>query len=178
MPLTHRDYFLKFNLSVEQYGEILVAEALGEKKLGDTQPCYDVACDQTRFAKLLGSNTSSEPETVRIEVKSKMSQHGNATVVKCGEIKFNGKGKHEGMTHLVIVIVDDGTEIGGVEARGDVKHAWLMDAKTAKRFKRSGGNGEGNEPYISVPDVETHAQSEGVRCIKDQLNLIATMAIG
>ena len=42
MIRTHQDYFKRFRLNVEQYGEILIAHVFDGTKMGDAQPCYDI----------------------------------------------------------------------------------------------------------------------------------------
>jgi hypothetical protein len=51
--MTHRDYFRRYKLNAEQYGEILVFEAFGGLKVGDAQPGYDVHVEIAKFREML-----------------------------------------------------------------------------------------------------------------------------
>jgi hypothetical protein len=50
---SHREYFRQYRLNVEQYGEILVADAFRGQKIGDAQPAYDVEVSGDTFVDTL-----------------------------------------------------------------------------------------------------------------------------
>jgi hypothetical protein len=94
---THRQYFERFGLSAAQYGEILVTAAFHGKKLGDTQPCYDVAATVSALKRAL-QDAGVEPGAVlpggldgdaRIQVRSKLNQSpsGKASVIHSGRLR-------------------------------------------------------------------------------------------
>ena len=126
--LTHETYFRTYNLSVEQYGEILATQAFPSgRKMASGNRGYDVkACIDGKEA--------------RIEVKSKLSttQTGKATVVHCGKHKFGAKG----MTHLLVVLVDPSHP-------SSIDIAWLLTARQAKDLRRRRTKSQ----YINVDDL-------------------------
>lgn len=124
--MNHRDYFCKFKLNVEQYGEILGAQAFGLAKLGDAQPCYDLSGGKAAMIAALDAHSHKEhpikadffdkdESKVFIEVKSKLaySNGSKASVVHCHPNKINGverkkSGFARPMSHMLIVIVAPG----------------------------------------------------------------------
>ena len=103
MIWTHQKYYQRFQLNVEQYGEILIAHIFEGRKMGDAQPCFDNETTNHKVrANLLTAGASaeavdaclsgSEADAVRIEVKSKLTytQTGRANVIHCNENKING----------------------------------------------------------------------------------------
>ena len=155
MMLTHRQYFQTYKLSVAQYGEILVAQAVAGEKRGDTQPCYDVLADAAQLGDLLsraGVDRTSPvwpaPETeVRIQVRSKLrnTPSGTATVVHCKETDL------QGMTHLAVILVSP--------ADGTIAHAWLMTSEAAARLRKKD---EGRIQYIRVSQLKSEPLPDGV----------------
>jgi hypothetical protein len=113
---THRQYFRRYRLSAAQYGEILVAEAFGGQKLGDSQPCYDVLTTEEKLAAVLEAAGGSygvpadRGAEVLIQVRSKLSESrsGKASVVHCKTSDLEGSRRHSGMTHLVVVLLHPG----------------------------------------------------------------------
>ena len=93
--MTHQEYFKKYEVSVEQYGVLLVRLAFLGKGTRHGNKGYDVA-----HARIDGQ------KQCRIEVKSKVTETeaGKANVIHCNENKFLGGTK--GMTHLVVVLVN------------------------------------------------------------------------
>jgi len=155
---SHREYFRRYKLNVEQYGEILVAQALGGEKMGDAQPGYDVRVRRSAFIKVLQKARTKlglprRDEEIRIEVKSKLStmKSGKATVVHCGDTKFDGARGEEGMTHLAIVIVHPGSRTEGQDPtlEGEVDRAWLLTRRVAKSLRT-----KGKSRYIPLRKVE------------------------
>ncbi len=141
---THRDYFEQFRLNVEQYGEILVAQAFRGEKKGDAQRCYDVEAKESDVRIGLqqagGSTTamytclaSHSGGVLRIEVKCKLARtaSGKASVIHCSKAKLEGVGLHSAATHFAIIIFDQ-------ERNGIVKEAWLFTVNTAKQLLREG----------------------------------------
>jgi len=152
---THRSYFKRFNLNVEQYGEILVAQAFGGVKKGDAQPCYDVeTSDQEVRARLLASGASLEKvdsslsaiqdKMVRIEVKSKLARtpSGVATVIHCSKNKTEGTRKHPPATHFAVILFD---------GDGQAEHAWFFATDVAKLLQ------QGKSRYIPVSSLKKPA---------------------
>lgn len=160
---SHRDYFRRYRLNVEQYGEIVVAEAFGGEKMGDSQPGYDIRIGVAAFLNALraaGIDTArmvlDQRQEICVEVKSKLSRTstGNARVVHCSESKLSGKrpkpGRQcAGMTHMVVLIVNPGSRAGD-EQEGHIEHAWLLNAGTAAELRRKPGKAQ----YISIPQLE------------------------
>jgi hypothetical protein len=151
---SHYDYFRKYKLNVEQYGEILVAQAFKGKKKGDAQHGYDILIDKASkvISKLQDTVTGKKKiksffpypnKLVRIEVKSKLSitNAGKASVVHCSKTKLADKRAKEGMTHLAIVIVQPGSRTEGkgkkaVGKEGVVERAWLITRDVADRLQK------------------------------------------
>jgi hypothetical protein len=126
MNITHEDYFLKYDLSVEQYGEILVRVAYGGQKIRDNQKGYDV------------NNATIDGKPARIEVKSKLAEaEGPANVVHCSDTKF----KSDGMTHLVVILIE--------RRIPSVTEAWLLTREQAQMLRRY----DTKSKYISVNDL-------------------------
>lgn len=159
MPLSHRAYFCKYGLNVEQYGEILIAQLFKGEKLGDAQRGYDVAVMQEDFKEVLRTLGINEPTfllgsstpTVRLEVKSKLSETGNskATVIHCKDTKFDGRGSQgktfDPMTHLAVVIVKP--------KEGFIENAWLMTRDVAASLRAVNTKTQ----YIPVSNVRKAA---------------------
>ena len=138
MPdFSHRDYFRCFRLNVEQYGEILVAQAFRGTKMGDEQVGYDVKVANSEFVNVLstagisfGQNAACvSDDEIRIEVKSKISY--KAEVVGLRETKLfgleRGGRKHLGMTHLAVVLVCPGSRKSrDPQEEGLIADAWLL----------------------------------------------------
>jgi hypothetical protein len=169
--LSHRDYFRTYRLNVEQYGEILVAQAFGGEKLGDAQPGYDIDVGCADFAPALRTieiDTASmdidQNDRIRIEVKSKLSRTsaGNASVVHCSDRKLSGARSKIGipraaMTHLAILLVNPGsrTRNGPKQDEGLIENAWLLSAKLATQMRVK----EGKTQYISVRQLKSQGRS-------------------
>jgi hypothetical protein len=149
MKITHEQYFRNHNLSVGQYGELLVKLAFHGKKMADNYKGYDVK------GKIAG-------KPARIEVKSKLAETptGRATVVHCGDSKF-GK---EDMTHLVVILVKPCKKHTPVmeewpSARScrvscscevpSVEEAWLLSTQQADDLRRR----RTKSKYINVNDL-------------------------
>ncbi len=130
---THEHYFQKYNLSVEQYGEILVTLAYDGKKMPDNCKGYDVE------AKIDG-------EPARIEVKSKLANgpNGPAAVVHCSDNKFGS----DGMTHLVVLLVSR------EKNEPSVKEAWILSRDDAKKLRRE----RTESKYINVRHLRKEAE--------------------
>jgi hypothetical protein len=141
LDFCHRDYFRRFRLNVEQYGEILVAQAFCGLKMGDEQVGYDVKVPHSAFVEALrtaGVNVGQLPtcapdDDVRIEVKSKLSHtlSGKAEVIGVKATKIEGvqRGgrKHLGMTHLAVVLVYPGSRASrDAREEGFIADAWLL----------------------------------------------------
>jgi hypothetical protein len=175
---THRAYFRRFALNVEQYGEILVAHVFRGTKKGDSQPCYDVeASGQNVHAELLSSGTPStavesclsvlENDTVRIEVKSKVAytSASRATVIHCSDKKLNGVRHHLAATHFAVIIFDG-------EGNGIAKGAWLFSAAVADQLRQK----ETKSRYIPVSKLKEKAAQgmDGLIDIRSLINGAAT----
>jgi hypothetical protein len=151
--MTHRRYFQLSRLSVAQYGEILVAQALAGTKLGDAQPCYDVLVPWERFVDAIrtvhpeAASWPAPSTDARLQVRSKLNKTGSgvARVVQCKETDFKE------MTHLIVVLVDAGarTEGGVMDDEGRIEHAWVISAESARRLRQKPGKVQ----YIAVRDL-------------------------
>src|SRR5437879_1454205 len=142
MPVfSHRDYFQRFRLNVEQYGEILVAQAFRGLKMGDEQPGFDIKVTKEDFNDGLrragikdGQPILCHPEVeIRLEVKSRFSQtlSGRAEVIHCSDNKMDGvqrkRTQHLGMTHLAIILVTPGSRANlDASEEGLIESAWLL----------------------------------------------------
>lgn len=132
---SHRAYFQRYRLNVEQYGEILVADAFRGKKLGDGQPCYDVECGAQEVRQsLMGVadlNLVNEcvpngvDDTVLIEVKAKVTR--GASVVHCHNNKIEGARSFKGATHFAVILFDE---------QGVAAPAWLFPSAVARALRR------------------------------------------
>jgi hypothetical protein len=156
--LTHRDYFRRFRLSVEQYGEILVAAAFRGEKMGDSQRGFDVRISTTDFIEVLKGAminagqavvekmvSPSFGDEIRLEVKSKVSKTnsgGVAYVVHCNESKFEDRTSKNGiqklaMTHLAVIIVNPASRLESEsDEKGTIQHAWLMTREMAADLRK------------------------------------------
>lgn len=165
---THRDYFRRFNLNVEQYGEILIAQVFNGTKKGDAQPCYDVeTSDHNIRLRLLAAGVSQETVerclsglkdgVVRIEVKSKLAQTptGRANVIHCSDNKIDGARNHRPATHFAVVLFDGA-------GNGTAEHAWLFSNERARQLRRM----ETKSRYIAVPSLK-EASRDGLEAIID-----------
>jgi hypothetical protein len=139
--ITHQDYFRKYKLCAEQYGEILVNLLFRGTKMPDNHKGYDVSAQ-------------IDGKPARIEVKSKVAK--GATVVHCGANKF-GRGR---MTHLVVVLVDN-------DKNFSVTEAWLLSRKHALKLRRM----ETQSKYINVPHLRREAAKNNgaIKSIAKQL---------
>lgn len=175
---THRAYFKRFALNVEQYGEILVAHVFRGIKKGDSQPCYDVeASDQNVRAGLLASGappvavesclSALKDDTARIEVKCKLAytSAGNASVIHCSDKKLNGARHHLAATHFAVILFDG-------EGTGTAKDAWFFAAAVADQLRRK----ETKSGYIPVSAVReaAHVGTDGLIDICSLINSAAT----
>jgi hypothetical protein len=129
----HRDYFRHFRLNVEQYGEILIAQAFRGIKMGDEQVGYDVKVAKSDFISVLRTPGLCLPdEDLRIEVKSKLSptsKGGKAEVINLRETKITGceRRRQLGMTHLAVVLVRPGSRAKRAnDEEGRIAEAWLL----------------------------------------------------
>ncbi len=152
---THRGYFRRFSLSVEQYGEILIAQVFDGTKRGDAQPCYDIETSLEKVRRSLlkvGSSKQNVEEclsgvrngSVRIEVKSKLARTpgGVASVVHCSDNKINGKGTHQPATHFAVILFAE---------TGQAEHAWLFSNAIARTLRKKGTKSQ----YIPVSSLKS-----------------------
>ena len=144
MKATLRDFFRRYRLSVEQYGEILVAELLNGVKMGDVQPAYDVYTTPERMEQgdcPIRDKIVPENGEVRVEVKSKatITSGGKATVVNVGKVKMGGVRRHPPMTHMLVVLVEPEGE-----REGNIAEAWLLDLEFVL------GHRQGESQYLNV----------------------------
>jgi hypothetical protein len=149
--ITHEQYFDKHNLSVEQYGEILVKIAFGGTKMLNNNKGYDI-----RDAIIDG-----EPGK-KIEVKSKVNTgpNGRASVVHCGEKKLGP----DGMTHLAVVLMD--RKEYRMENEPSVKEAWLLTEEQARGLRRQNTKSK----YINVGELRKVAKTLGeIKSITEKL---------
>jgi hypothetical protein len=159
-PWTHRAYFKRFCLNVEQYGEILVAQVFRGSKKGDAQPCYDVeTSDQNVRDGLLASGapraavesclSGLTDNTVRIEVKCKLAHTwaSKASVIHCSDKKIKGKGHHLAATHFAVVLFDG-------EGNGTAGQAWFFSAGLADQLRRK----DTKSGYIPVSALRNAAR--------------------
>lgn len=173
MAWTHREYFRRFNLNVEQYGEILIAQVFDGTKIGDEQPCYDVeTSDEKMQERLFAAGISRESVEkclsglgggiVRIEVKSKLARTptGVANVIHCSDNKIHGARGHPPATHFAVILFDG-------EKNGTAEHAWLFSNQIARRLRRE----ETKSRYIAVPSLK-EASRDGMDAIIDICSLI------
>jgi hypothetical protein len=174
---THREYFRRFRLNAEQYGEILIAETFAGIKKGDAQPCYDVETSSASVREKLqmaGAPTTTIEKClsglrdgiVRIEVKSKLAYTpgGNAQVIHCSERKIRGVPGHRPATHFAVVLFDG-------QGNGTAEHAWLFSSKIALSLRRKNTQSR----YIPVPALKDAAR-EGKRAIIDIQGLVNEIA--
>ena len=143
MKPTLRDFFLRYKISVEQYGEILAAELLNGCKLGDSQPAYDIHTTQERMTESdcpIRDIIVSDNGDVRVEVKSKFTETsgGKATVVNVGKVKMAGVRHHLPMTHMIVVLVES------IGERGNIAEAWLLDLDFVRSHR------QGKTEYLNV----------------------------
>jgi hypothetical protein len=180
-PWTHRQYFKQFRLNVEQYAEILIAQAFGGIKEGDAQPCYDVeAPGQTVKKRLLDAGIprgavescfcSVKDGPVRIEVKAKLARTrtGRAHVIHCRDHKLDGVRDHPPATHFAVVLFDG-------EGEGIAEHAWFFPSEAARQLRRANTRSR----YIAVTSLNRVTEVEGwpILDIKSVVNDEATKAI-
>jgi hypothetical protein len=187
---SHRDYFRRYKLNVEQYGEILVAEAFHGDKMGDVQPGYDIRVCNAAFEKALRTVGIDPPKTamdetdgIRIEVKSKLSRTGGgrASVVHCNDCKLDGRLSKKGiqrlgMTHLAIIIVDPGSRADGDphQNEGRIENAWLLSAKKAREMRRK----DCKTQCIYIQQLRNECSSEDFFEITRLLNRAANEQVG
>ena len=151
MKFTLRDFFQRYKLSIEQYGEILAAELLNGVKMGDAQPGYDIHTTLERMEQggcpILDKIVTDPNDDVRVEVKSKAAETsgGKANVVKVGEVKMGGARGHPPMTHMLVVLVEP--------EDGDITEAWILDLVFVLGNRRS----ESKSQYLNVGDVRRAA---------------------
>ncbi len=185
---THRRYCTAFALNVEQYGEILVAQAFNGQKHGDAQPCFDVSADVANFRvwlaaggisqALIAATMPSAPldGKVRIEVKSKLrfAESGEASVIHCSDTKLNDLTRGEGtkaktfraMTHLAVVLVEPETfEIAG---------AWLLTHAAVIRLRKDATASK----YVPVESVRKDPDRTGIIEITTLLQRVADAPLG
>lgn len=147
--MNHEDYFKKHNLSVEQYGEILVKIAFRGEKMPDNYKGYDIK-----------ARIGSKPAKIEVKSKRADSPNSRATVVHCGENKFG----HDGMTHLVVILVERQKD------KPSVAEAWLLSRKTAYKLRRENTESK----YINVGDLRRPAKKiSAVKNIKTLLQKAA-----
>ena len=159
MKATLRDFFQRYQISVEQYGETLVAELLNGVKMGNVQPAYDVSTTLERMEQgdcPIRDKITPENGEVRVEVKSKLAEapSGSAEVVHVSETKLRGKRRGNKtippMTHLIVVLVNpDG------ETRGNVDAAWLLEVGSVPPLLRGKKLG-----HISVADLRKRGKAD------------------
>lgn len=155
---THRAYFKKFRLNVEQYGEILVAQAFHGEKKGDAQPCYDVEATHSDLRIGLQEAGASplaiesclachSEDAIRIEVKCKLARtaSGKANVIHCHN-KLKGVRRHFAATHFAVVLFDG-------DGNGTVEEAWFFAANIAEQLQRKATK----SGYIPVPALRDAA---------------------
>ena len=181
---SHRDYFRRFRLNVEQYGEILAAHAFLGKKMGDEQVGYDILTTRTATRELLhkhGIPTDSlffgeDSDEVRIEVKSKLSStvSGTAEVVHCTNAKvrrtIRGKRQHLAMTHLLVVLISPGSRANreaGEEGR--VSEAWLLTLDQVVQFRDATTR---ESKCLSVREIRKMAATGSIISVQTLLNSI------
>jgi hypothetical protein len=182
----HRDYFRRFRLNVEQYGEILVAHAFRALKLGDEQIGFDVRVPRAEFVRTLRAAgidaeqliDCGEASEVRIEVKSKLSntRSGPAEVVHCGETKLDGVARknctYSGMTYLAIVLVHPGSRASGdPKEEGVIVEAWLLPSSMVKAMRDATHR---PSKSLSIREIrEACADKQPVFSIRDLLRAAA-----
>ena len=179
MSWTHRAYFRRFNLNVEQYGEILVADLFGGVKRGDAQPCFDVeASDRNVRSRLLAAGVPLTAVTtcfsglsgtgVRIEVKSKLARtaSGTATVIHCSDHKLAGVRHHEAATHLAVILFDE---------EGMAEKAWFFSSDVAQQLRRK----DTKSKYIPVLALKNAAgvTANGIIDVCSLINGVASAAL-
>ncbi|MCX7174446.1 MAG: hypothetical protein NT159_11105 [Proteobacteria bacterium] len=173
---THREYFRRFSLNVEQYGEILIAQVFDGTKKGDAQPCYDVEASEHDIChRLLATGVSQETVerclsglkdgVVRIEVKSKLEQApaGKASVIHCSDNKIDGveKRNHRPATHFAVILFGVG------ERKGIAERAWLFSNEVARGLRQM----ETKSRYIPVSLLEREFRN-GLKAIIDISSII------
>jgi|SRR5437867_307274 len=172
--VSHRDYFRRYQLSVAQYGEILVADLFGGEKKGDAEPCFDVVAEATRFQEVLRAREVSprsslwphHSEVVRIQVRSKLSKtpSGVASVIHCKESDIKE------MTHLAVIIVHPARRAGSDSAEaGAIVNAWLLSHDAARELRRK----DRKVQYIRVTQLTRDPLPNGVLDIKSFVAAVA-----
>ena len=162
-PWTHRDYFRRFRLNVEQYGEILIAQVFHGAKKGDGQPCYDVETSIENIRRpLLDAGMSRDKVEkclsnvkdgiVRIEVKSKLARtpKGRASVIHCSDNKIDGKRTYRPATHFAVVLFDGA-------GNGQAEIAWLFSSAVARTLRKM----ETTSRYIPVSSLKNAPRKVG-----------------
>lgn len=178
---THQEYFKRFHLNVEQYGEILVAHVFNGMKLGDAQPCYDIETSGQKVRqRLLAEGASPEAvdrclsgsgcAPVRIEVKSKLAHtpSGRASVIHCSDNKINGARSYQPATHFVVILFDG-------EGSGTAAHAWFFPREIAQQLRQL----QTKSQYIPVSLLKKASlnDSEGVIEICGLMNKAASIPL-
>lgn len=182
----HQEYFVRFQLNVEQYGEILAAQAFGGRKCGDDQPSYDVEVTNAVAQENLKSLGVDGPEAhrvlgpdhmLRIEVKSKLSltNSGKATVIHCSDNKFYGvrraNREHSPMTHLLFIkVAPQSIAEESNPLAGQIEAAWLMSRAQAAELRC---RGKSTVKYIGVADVESMGRTGLLLDVRDALQKVA-----
>ena len=175
---THRAYFKQYRLNVEQYGEILVAQAFHGEKKGDAQPCYDVEATESNVRvglQAAGASSSAIDRclatggALRIEVKCKLARTsaGKATVIHCRN-KLQGVRKHSAATHFAVVLFDG-------EGNGTVEEAWFFTTRIAEQLQRK----DTKSGYIPVAAVRKAASmgTDGLVGIRTLIDDVASSAL-
>lgn len=185
--MNHRNYFQRFQLNVEQYGEILGAAAFGLTKMGDAQPGYDLEGDKATFAESLkgygvdvGFLSGYDGDKVFIEVKSKLeyTHTGKATVVHCHPNKIHGAGRSnqaaQPMSHLLIILAAPGpraslnkkhvtsSEEGHIELAVLLTHAEVVELLNATK--------DAKKPYVNVDTVRKNIKEGRYIVLTSALN--------
>ncbi len=179
VPWTHRQYFRQFRLNVEQYGEILIAQAFGGRKEGDAQPCYDVEAPEVNIrSRLLNAGIPNDTvdaclktlagTPARIEVKSKLARTpaGHAHVIHCRDSKLEGVRGHRPATHFAVLLFDG-------EAEGIAEHAWFFSSEVARKLRRANTT----SPYIAVTSLRNAPTLAAILDITTIVNQEAAKAL-
>ena len=163
MQATLRNFFRRYDLSVQQYGEILVAMLLNGCKLGESHPSYDICTTQELMKEggcMIRDMLVSKDGEVRVEVKSKLAetQSGRASIVNVSEAKMGGKRRRgetiSPMTHMIVILVNpDG------ETKGNVDNAWLLNSDSVPQLLRGGARG-GTRKHINISDLRKGGEAE------------------
>lgn len=152
--MTHEDYFDKYGLSIEQYGEILVKLAFHGTKMPDNYKGFDIKATIKR-------------KSARIEVKSKLANSSNSkpSVIHCNDNKVG----LNGMTHLVVILIN--RKANRKRSESSVEQGLQLSKEQAARLRRI----KTKSKYINLRQLKKEAskKSADIKDITEKLRKAA-----